>query len=125
VPSPDSRRPRWLFGVGVEPDSRFSLANERTFLAWIRTALALLAGGVALEALDLPIDAPWSRSAAIILVVLGIVAPTWAWVSWARNERSVRMSQPLPAPTGSIVLAVGVVLAGLSVLIGTLLGSSS
>ncbi|WP_370526212.1 YidH family protein [Cellulomonas sp. JH27-2] len=123
--SSDSRRPRWLFGVGSEPDARFSLANERTFLAWIRTALALLAGGVALEALDLPIDAPWRRTAAIILVVLGIVAPTWAWYSWARNERAARTSQPLPAPTGSIVLAVGVVLAGLSVLVGTLLGSSS
>lgn len=31
----------------AEPDYRFTLANERTFLAWIRTALALLAGGVA------------------------------------------------------------------------------
>ena len=34
--------------VGEEPDYRFTLANERTFLAWIRTALALIAGGVAL-----------------------------------------------------------------------------
>ncbi|WP_283215114.1 DUF202 domain-containing protein [Pseudofrankia sp. DC12] len=33
--------------VGTDPDYRFSLANERTFLAWIRTALALLAGGIA------------------------------------------------------------------------------
>ena len=44
------RRPGWVYGRGHEPDVRFSLANERTFLAWIRTALALLAAGVALDA---------------------------------------------------------------------------
>jgi uncharacterized membrane protein YidH (DUF202 family) len=31
---------RWLYGEGSEPDYRFSLANERTLLAWVRTALA-------------------------------------------------------------------------------------
>ena len=49
------RFPRRVYGVGTEPDARFSLANERTFLAWIRTALALIAAGVALEAFVLPI----------------------------------------------------------------------
>jgi hypothetical protein len=34
-------------GDEQEPDYRFTFANERTFLAWIRTALALIAGGVA------------------------------------------------------------------------------
>ena len=47
----DRRVPRRVYGVGDEPDVRFSLANERTFLAWVRTSLALLAAGVALEAL--------------------------------------------------------------------------
>ena len=41
---------------GVEPDYRFTLANERTFLAWIRTALGLLAGGVAVRQLVQPFD---------------------------------------------------------------------
>jgi putative membrane protein len=40
--------PAWRH-EGTEPDYRFTLANERTFLAWIRTALALLAGGVLLH----------------------------------------------------------------------------
>jgi putative membrane protein len=39
--------PSDIRAVGEEPDYRFTLANERTFLAWIRTSLALLAGGVA------------------------------------------------------------------------------
>ena len=38
-------KPRW-YEEGEEPDYRFTLANERTFLAWLRTALALIAGGV-------------------------------------------------------------------------------
>lgn len=44
--SADKRWPRSVFGVGDEPDARFTFANERTFLAWIRTSLALLAGAV-------------------------------------------------------------------------------
>ncbi|NDV10205.1 DUF202 domain-containing protein, partial [Rhodococcus sp. IEGM 248] len=39
-----------LLGGGTEPDPRFTLANERTFLAWIRTSLALFASGIAVEA---------------------------------------------------------------------------
>ena len=29
------------------PEAQFQLANERTYLAWLRTALALVASGVA------------------------------------------------------------------------------
>jgi len=121
VADPDSRRPRWVFGVGTEPDPRFTLANERTFLAWIRTSLALLASGVALEAIELPISGPWRTTASILLIVLGIASPLWAWLGWARAERAARTSVPLPAPTGSLLLAVGVVVAGLVVLVGSLL----
>ena len=118
--SPDSRRPHWVYRAGSEPDPRFTLANERTFLAWIRTSLALLAGGVALEALDLPIADPWASISAILLVLLGTLSPAWAWLGWARSERAARTAQPLPSPTGSTVLAIGVVVAGVSALVGAL-----
>ena len=68
-----SRFPRSVYGVGNEPDPRFSLANERTFLAWIRTGLALSAAGVALEALDLPIAAGLRLACASLLVRLGML----------------------------------------------------
>ena len=60
----DGGRPAWqhrLLAGGEEPDPRFTLANERTFLAWVRTALALLAGGVAVEAFAGALFAPPAR----------------------------------------------------------------
>ncbi|GIG22405.1 hypothetical protein Cch01nite_31290 [Cellulomonas chitinilytica] len=115
------RFPRWVYGVGSEPDARFSLANERTFLAWVRTSLALLASGVALEALDLPVEAGLRFAAALVLVTVGVVAPVLAWVGWARAERAVRLRHPLPAPSSFGLLVVGVVLAGALVLVGMVL----
>ena len=55
------RHLRWVYGEGDEPDLGSRFANERTFLAWVRTALAMLAGGVALHALGLP-ETEWVRS---------------------------------------------------------------
>ncbi len=118
---PPTRFPRWVYGVGSEPDARFSLANERTFLAWVRTSLALLAGGVALEALDLPIEVRLRFAASLVLVTVGVVAPVAAWIGWARAERAVRQRLPLPAPSSFGLLVVGVVLAGGLVLVGMVL----
>ncbi|MEV7972320.1 DUF202 domain-containing protein [Cellulomonas sp. NPDC089187] len=117
---PERRFPRSVFGRGSEPDARFSLANERTFLAWIRTALALLAGGVALEALDLPVEPHWRLAASLLLIALGVLAPAQAWWGWARAERALRERRPLPAPAFSGPLAAGVALAGVLVLVGLL-----
>lgn len=88
--------PSWVYGHGSTPDPRFSLANERTFLAWVRTSLALMAGGVALDAVEL--DGPRSLQAvlAAALVVLGLLLAAVAWVRWAAAERAMRLSRPLP-----------------------------
>ncbi|MBZ5740072.1 YidH family protein [Nocardioides mangrovi] len=90
------RHPRWVYDEGEEPDPRYTLANERTFLAWVRTALAMLAGGVALHALGLP-DTGWVRTTlAVLLVLLGAAVTLFAMVRWARIERAMRTAQPLP-----------------------------
>lgn len=119
--TPDRRRPTWVYGQGDEPDARFSFANERTFLAWVRTSLALLAGGVALEALDLPVEERLRLAASVVLVVLGTLTPLLAWWGWARAEQAVRRGAPLPAPVGFFVLVAGVLAAGALVLLGLLL----
>ena len=115
------RFPSAVFGRGQEPDARFSLANERTFLAWIRTSLALIAAGVALEALQLPIEPRLRLVSAFLFLALGIVAPAHAWLSWIRTERALRESKPLPGPGFSGILAAGVIVGGLLIGIGLLL----
>ncbi|MBO3095791.1 YidH family protein [Cellulomonas dongxiuzhuiae] len=118
--APDRRFPRWVYGVGAEPDARFTLANERTFLAWARTGLALLAGGVALEALGLPVEPALRLAAAVVLIALGTLAPAVAWWGWSRAERAMRRGDPLPAPVGFGLLVGGVAVAGVLVLLGLL-----
>ncbi len=116
-----SRFPVSVYGQGSEPDPRFSLANERTFLAWIRTSLALVAAGVALEALELPIQAELRFVAALIFVSLGLLAAGFSWISWARTELALRMDSALSGPSLGAVMALGVIVAILLVGLGLLL----
>jgi putative membrane protein len=103
------RKPRWVYEAGQDPDPRFTLANERTFLAWVRTSLGMLAGGVALHALGLP-ESQWLRTAlAIMLVVFGGATCAFALVRWARVERAMRTHQPLPPFNLGILVTAAVV----------------
>ena len=115
----EGRWPTWVYGAGSTPDPRFSLANERTFLAWVRTSLALLAGGVALDAVELDGPRGLQTVLAVVLVVLGLLGSGAAWVRWAATERAMRLRQPLPS-TAVLVwisLVLMVVAAGLVVLV--------
>lgn len=98
--------------VGATPDYRFSLANERTFLAWIRTGLALIGGGLAVAAFVPELRWPHVREAvAIALMALGAVVALRAVDHWARSERAMRLGEPLPPSRFpallSLVVAVG------------------
>lgn len=121
--SKDQRRGRFpvrVYAVGAEPDPRFSLANERTFLAWTRTSLALFATGVALEALDVPIHPVLRLVTASIFVALGLISIVQGWFGWARTERALRLGRALPGPvTGAVLsagIAIGVILIGVGLL---------
>jgi putative membrane protein len=114
----DTRRPRSLYGVGAEPDPRFSMANERTALAWVRTALAFVAGGVGLTSVAR--IAGLSRLLDVVaaaLCVLGALLAVVAVLGWRRRELAMRLDRPLPAPfalawLGVLVAVVALVLAG-------------
>jgi putative membrane protein len=114
------RFPRHVYDVGSEPDPRFTLANERTFLAWIRTALALIAAGIALEALALPIQPDLRRAAAIILLLLGLAVPALAWLTWAAVERALRRGAPLPGSKVALPVVIGVSGAAALLVLGVL-----
>ena len=112
----DDRRPRWVYGVGEEPDHRFSLANERTFLAWIRTSLGLIGGGVAVEAFG--VASPGVRAAlASVLVLLGGGCAAAASVRWARIERALRERGPMPAAALIWVTSAAVLVVAVAVLL--------
>lgn len=116
-----NRFPRSVYRQGEEPDARFSLANERTFLAWVRTSLALVAAGIALEALALPIHEQLRFAAALVFIGLGLLAAVQSFVGWARTERSLRLQRPLPGPSLAVVLTVGVILGVALITIGLFL----
>ncbi len=115
------RFPRALYARGAEPDPRFSLANERTFLAWVRTSLALLAAGVALEALAVPVSPGFRLAAATVFVVAGTFAAVQGWVSWYRTERALRENAALPGGFSYGVILAAVVVAVLLLVLGYLL----
>ena len=112
---------RWvtrLLAEGTDPDPRFTLANERTFLAWVRTALALLAAGIGLDAFLVEQIDPVPRSIlAAVLIVLGGGLAVSAFTSWLATERALRAGRPLPVPTAAPVLAAGVAVAALVLLV--------
>lgn len=98
--------------AGDEPDYRFSFANERTFLAWIRTALALTAGG--LGVIQLLPQFVGRDPLGILLLVLGFLTAATSYRRWAANERSIRLGVPLPSSQLPRILAAGVAVVGLA-----------
>jgi inner membrane protein YidH len=92
---------------GSEPDARFTYANERTFLAWNRTALALVVAGLAIVQLLPPFaGVPWGRHAiAVPLIALGAVISVASYREWRRNQRAMRRGEPLPRSVLPVVLA--------------------
>lgn len=90
--------------VGTDPDYRFTLANERTFLAWVRTALALAAGGLA--AVTILDDFPGEEWLGVGLLALSFITAATAYRRWALNERAMRLDEPLPPSRLPMMMAV-------------------
>lgn len=105
----NGRWPRKVFAAGEEPDYRFSFANERTFLAWIRTAVALVAAGIALHAIDLSMSDVFQRVVSSILVALGTICAGVSWFRWAAAELAMRKKDPLPTSRMLLILPMAVV----------------
>jgi putative membrane protein len=112
--------------VGSTPDYRFSLANERTFLAWIRTGLALLGGGLGVAAFVPSLRWGHVREAiAVGLIVLGATVTVRAVDHWARSERAMRLGQPLPRSRFPAILAMAIAAGAVVLLVLILVAGKS
>ncbi len=103
-----------------DPDYRFTLANERTFLAWSRTSLALVAGGVAVVQLVPEFGFAGSRHLlGVALAVLGAAVSVGGLVRWSRVQDAMQREEDLPS--SRMPLLLGVALAVLGAMVGLLL----
>jgi len=107
-----------------EPDVRFTYANERTFLAWNRTALALIATGVAATQLLPKLQVEWGRRLlGLPLIALGALVAAESLRQWRANDRAMRRDQPLPRSRMPLILTIGIVAIGLLAVSLSALGS--
>ncbi|MFH8368181.1 YidH family protein [Streptomyces sp. NPDC018031] len=107
---------------GDTPDYRFSLANERTFLAWLRTALALVGGGFAVDQFLPDTDRALRLTMALVLLAGGAACAIRAINHWVRCERAMRRGEDLPASRFPAALAVAVGLIALVMVVVVALG---
>ena len=108
-----------------EVDARFSYANERTFLAWNRTALALIATGVAATQLLPKFDVTFGRRLlGLPLIALGALLALTSYSHWQANERAMRRGEPLVPSRMPLVLSIGIgVVAVVAVVLAAFEGS--
>src|SRR5947207_13055 len=92
---------------GHRPDVQLSFANERTFLAWERTALGLITAGLAITQLLPSFDFPGGRRLiGLPLIGLGIVIGALSYWEWRRNQEAIRLDQPLRQSRLPLVVAI-------------------
>ncbi len=101
-------------------DPRFSLANERTFLAWIRTALGLLASAAGVLAVDVPWPDAVVRGVAVLLAAVGGLAAVLGSHRWRRVQRSIESGEAYPASRAHLVLAVTVLVVAVAIVLSIL-----
>jgi putative membrane protein len=111
--------------VEHEPDVRFTYANERTFLAWNRTALALIATGVAATQLLPRLHVAWGRRLlGLPLIALGALVAAESFRHWKANQRAMRRGEALPRSWMPLVLAAGILVVGLLAAVVAALGTT-
>jgi putative membrane protein len=105
----------------TEPDARYTFANERTFLAWTRTALACIVAGLGIVQLLPPFPGvPWGRHLlGVPLIVLGAIVALVGYAQWMSNQRALRRGEPLRRSPVPRILAVSIT--GLAIVTGIVL----
>lgn len=101
-----------------EPGVQTTLANERTYLAWLRTSLGLVAAGIAVVRLLPPFGFPGARQiTGLVLVAVGVYVAATAHRRWRKIEEAVRLGRPIPPPTVAWVMAVTIAIVGTVIIV--------
>lgn len=114
--------PERVAAQGETPDYRFSLANERTFLAWLRTALALIGGGFAVDQFLPHLRSFWRIGLALALLAAGVLCALRAVNHWVRCESAMRRGEDLPASHFPALLSVVIAVVALAMMVIVLVG---
>ncbi|WP_409473038.1 YidH family protein [Streptomyces sp. HC307] len=114
--------PQRIRAEGVTPDYRFSLANERTFLAWLRTALALIGGGFAVDQFLPDLSRGWRVGLALALLAAGVLSSLRAVNHWMRCERAMRRGEDLPVSRFPALLSLVVAVVAVAMVAVVLVG---
>ena len=112
-----SRRPRAVYEVGSEPDPLYSLANERTYVSWLRLAVTLLAGAVAIDRLYLQHRSTTSELLSLALVLVGYGVVALGVRRWWSSERALRLRRPMPGFGVPVLAAAALLLVACGVLV--------
>lgn len=109
---------------GGRPDARFTLASERTFLAWMRSSLALLAGGIAMIHLVPEFSTGWVRTTlGLILILLSAAAALVGMRRWFQVEKAIRDGAPMPPPRELRIFAVALTAVALSAAVASVVAA--
>jgi len=121
IPANMKPRARHWQTEGQDPDYRFSLANERTFLAWLRTALALLAGAMLVHQFATRLQPQWLNLAlSLALTLASALLSIGAYVRWKGNEQAMRHARALPR--SALLPALTAAVMALALCVGLILG---
>ena len=112
-----SRHPRGVYNVGRDPDPLYTLANERTYLSWLRLAVTLLAGAVAIDRLFLERPRAGSQILTLGLVVIAFGTCGLAVRRWWAAERALRLRRPLPGFGAPLLGIAAIVLVGVGIIV--------
>lgn len=104
----------------LDPDARFLLANERTFLAWVRTALAILIGGIALT--QLGHDSTTQGVVGMIVIVLGGFMALVGYLRFHAADRAIRRGDLPAVGREPLVQTASIAVVALALVITHLLG---
>jgi len=89
-------------------DYRFLLANERTFLAYTRTALSLQVAGLGVLQFLTQGHGSVREGLGVALVLVGSFAGLSGYLRFRRNDRTIRAGEDMTTSRSPVVVAAAV-----------------